>query len=194
MRNRLPPSADSSENNSEDSPFIFKVPKDHNMPTAQELLALHPAKSGFCLKENNSIWASICCCYAPKLKSRFFILVGNFLFRFKDEHGEKPKGVPIPLDSASVRAIDGETFEVSTIRKVYTIRTEATNEAFAWVKAISERKAQAIKERMGHATTSKEVNQVNRRAHLMFEKRVQQDKEDGNAVVSNPMGMYSGQQ
>ncbi len=187
MRNRQGLSED-QESNQEDSAFIFKMDKDSTALSAVELLAMGPDMSGYCFKENTSIWVQICACWFPKWKKRFFILIGNYLFRYKDEHGERPKGVPIPLDSASVRVKEGACFEVSTIRKVYTIQTESASEASAWVAAIVKRKNQAIKESMGHAAVAKDITKVNRQAYKLFEARLQKDRTEGSEV-NNPMSM-----
>jgi hypothetical protein len=193
MRNRLPPS-DSTENSTEDSAFIMRLPKNSDIPSAFDLMELSPAKSGTCMKEINSIWVYLFPCWFPKWKSRYFILIGNYLFRYKDEHGERPKGVPIPLDSVTVRVKNGDCFEVSTIRKVYTIRTDSAADAISWVQAIKARKAQAIKEAMGHAQVTKEVNTLNRAAFKLFGLRVKQDGYEGSKSVNNPMTtMFAGQ-
>lgn len=165
-----------------DTPFIFKMPSSSNsIPCAQDLIAMKPQKHGYCYKENRSIWASLCCCCTEKWKKRYFVLIGNYLIRFKSEYGEQPKGVPIPIDSATVSLREPGCFEVSTIRKTYQLRVDSQAEAIEWVKQINTRKVAAIKENMGHATMSKEVSNVNRAAHKLFDERL---REDRNFTVS----------
>jgi hypothetical protein len=87
----------SNYNDQEDSSFIsLTMGKNDNKPSAPELMN-EAVKYGYLQKRNNSIWAYYFSCFFPKWKSRYFILVGNYLFRYSSEHGESPKGVPIPL-------------------------------------------------------------------------------------------------
>lgn len=182
---------DEQDDAKSDTPFIFRVPGNENtVPCAQDLLAMKPQKHGYCYKENTSIWVSLCCCFMEKWKKRYFILIGNYLIRFKSEYGENPKGVPIPLDSASVSLRETGCFEVSTLRKTYNIRVDSHAEAIEWVKQINARKMAAIKENMGHAPVSKDVSNVNRAAFKLFDERLREDRNFSNsqeASAKNPM-------
>ena len=95
--------------------------------SAQDLLSRNPIKFGFLDKYSNSFLAWLLPFFFPRWRRRFFILVGNYLFRFSSESGDKPKGVPIPLDVVTVvRSEDDEScFELTTIRKTYLIRAES---------------------------------------------------------------------
>jgi hypothetical protein len=88
----------SNYNEQEESSFLSLPMRknDANKPSAQELMN-EAVKFGYLKKRNNSVWVYYFSCFFPKWKSRYFILVGNFLFRFSSENGESPKGVPIPL-------------------------------------------------------------------------------------------------
>ena len=100
----------------------------NGLPSAQSLLSLVPAPySGYLEKKNSSIWAYYFPCIFKPWKRRFFIIIGNYMFRFDSENGEKPKGIPIPLDSSkiSILNIDECTFEVWMIRKLYTMRASS---------------------------------------------------------------------
>jgi len=207
MRRRLPESGpnedrgEEEESSTEEKPFLFTMPRSREaMPAASELLALKPSKSGYCDKKNTSLLVKICSCCFKAWKKRFFILVGNFLYRFADETGETPKGVPVPLDSCTVRVlapIENEgffCFEVSTIRKNYIIRASSQQEAEEWVQAIKTRKLMAIKEGLGHAPVEAGVREANKKAGAMFSKRIDLDRLEGeemrkqmNRSTFNPM-------
>ena len=175
----------------EESSFLLKVGRNdvHRNISCEELLALNPTKSGYCQKKNNSALAYFFPCLFPKWKSRYFVLVGNYLFRFSSERGETLKGVPIPLDSVTVTSLGDDCFQVSTIRKVYTMKVESQVEVVSWINAINTRKHQAIRESMGHAATSIEVKRANKVGIFLFNERLQGDRDIAaeNARTPYPM-------
>ena len=132
------------------------------LPSAQFLLDNNPTRTGFLDKQNTSI---ISRCLYP-WKTRYFILIGGFLFRYADSTGKKPKGVPIPLDAITINRsdteADGRCFEVITIRKVYLLRASSQKECEEWMSAIKERKSLSIAENMGHRTISNAITQINK--------------------------------
>lgn len=157
--------------------------KTSSVPCAAELM-IEAVKYGYCQKLNNSLLAYYFSCIFPRWKSRFFILVGNYLFRFSSEHGESPKGVPIPLDSVTIRHSEIENcFEVAMIRKVYTIRAESAESCQSWIKAINDRKGAAIREDLGHAVISTTLRSFNKAGASLFNSTLRKD----NAETINPM-------
>jgi hypothetical protein len=150
-------------------------------------MEMNPAKSGYCEKKNNSLWAYWFPCWFETWKKRFFVLVGNYLYRFSSEDGEGIKGVPIPLECATVNYKGGSTFEVSMIRKVYQIRAQSDQDAADWVNAINTRKYEAIRENMGHAPLDAAVKRANKVADFLFSKKLQMDRDMAEANVSNPL-------
>ena len=184
-----------NENNDSDhdalEPFVLKMSNQKsNLPSAEDLLSTDPKPfSGYCLKKNNSILAYLFPCWFPVWKKRYFILVGNYLFRYSDEFGDIPKGVPIPLDSCQVAVVETNEFEVSTIRKVYRIRTNSDEECNNWIKAIRLRKSQSIRENMGHAPISKKVGMANKVGDRLFKDRLKQDYRDTESrqMILNPL-------
>ena len=152
-------------------------------PSAEDLMS-EAVKYGYCQKLNNSLLAYYFPCFFPRWKSRFFILVGNYLFRYSSETGISPKGVPIPLDSVTVRRSEIEDcFEVSMIRKVYTIKAANAEDCQSWIKAINERKGAAIREGLGHVAQSSTVKSFNKAGANLFNLTLRKD----NTETVNPM-------
>mmetsp|Transcript_2215 Transcript_2215/g.4702 ORF Transcript_2215/g.4702 Transcript_2215/m.4702 type:complete len:202 (+) Transcript_2215:24-629(+) len=184
------PSDDNHEEREEETPLVLRM--DRGNPSrsisCEELLAAGPAKAGYCMKKDNSFWSYLFPCLFSQWKSRFFVVVGNFLFRFSSETGSACKGVPIPVDSASFRTLPEGVFEVSTIRKVYLIKCESEAEAAQWVAALRIRQRQSTKEMMGHAPLSPEARRANQVGTYLFEKRLRSDRKVGvGAEVTNPL-------
>lgn len=188
LRNRHPGSNSNIDNVGEDAPFMMDM--DNNIDqgcTAQQLLKIGPTKSSWLEKKNDSFLSLFCPCSSPSWKPRYFILIGNFLFRFREETSSRPKGVPIPIDSATV-SLDTEhenCFRVYTVRKNYIIRAKSKNEAISWINAVNERKAQVIKENLGHSHSLPAVKKVNGIASSLFQTRLDKDKLTDDTM--NPM-------
>ena len=145
--------------------------------------------SGYCMKKSNSYLPFFLPCIYKKWKRRYFILCGNYLFRYSDEFGEKPKGVPIPLGSCQIKALNSFDFEISTLRKQYVIRTDSETNRDTWLKAIRERKSQAVRETMGHAPVEDTIRMANKAGEKLFQERLKRDVDDRhmNQMIMNPM-------
>jgi hypothetical protein len=170
----------------EESSFItVPMPKKNaSLPSAQELMN-DSVKSGYCQKRNNSMLVYYFPCIFPKWKNRYFILVGNYLFRYSSEHGESPKGVPIPIDSVTVRHAEEDCcFTVSMIRKVYTMKVASEDECSSWIDAIRERKTTAIRESLGHAPVNSSVKGINKAGFALFNKTLERDS---TGYTENPL-------
>ena len=181
---------DDNNKKKEDGTFTMNMTKytGNGLPSAQSLLSLIPVPdSGYLLKKNNSIWTYYLPCIFKQWKERFFIVIGNFLFRFDSENGEKPKGIPIPLDSSkiSILNIDECTLEIWMIRKVYTLRASSKEECRRWVKLLNDRKAEAIRENLGHVPISKTVKLTNKVATGLVKAKL--EKEIKEIESFNPM-------
>jgi hypothetical protein len=137
-------------------PFMFQMKSRQASISAAELLSMTPQPfHGYMMKKDNGWLAYLLPCWMPAWKKRFFVVCGNYLFRFEDEEGEKPKGVPIPLDGCMITEIGENKFVVNCIRKTYCLQAADTDDLRKWIKAIKTRKLEAIRENMGHV----EVNQ-----------------------------------
>lgn len=155
-------------------------------PSADDLIN-EAVKFGYLDKRNNSMLAYFFPCLFPRWKKRYFILVGNYLFRYSSESGESPKGVPIPLDSVVVRQSELENcFEVAMIRKVYTMRAASADECRSWMKAINDRKGGAIREHLGHVATSTTMKTINKAGASLFKSTLRKDSSGLNDTM-NPM-------
>mmetsp|Transcript_99334 Transcript_99334/g.195107 ORF Transcript_99334/g.195107 Transcript_99334/m.195107 type:complete len:213 (+) Transcript_99334:105-743(+) len=150
----------------------------------QDLLNMSPSKTGFCEKKARSVLPYLFPCWFKPWKQRFLVLVGGFLYRFESEFGVKVKGVPIPLDSISISYRGECMFEVSMIRKVYRFKTDSEQDAFDWVKAISARKSEAIREALGHAPLDASTRRANNVANAMFHKKLQSERLDAESSLS----------
>lgn len=186
MRKR---NSDTDPENQEDTPF-FSAMRPSTI-SCETVMVLHPAKSGICMKKNNSMLAYLFPCIVPQWKKRFFVLVGSYLYRFESEVGERPKGSPIPIDACSVACKEDGFFEVHTLRKRYIVKVDTAAEAREWVEAIKERKYQAIKENMGHAPLDPLVKKQNALAARLCDKKLLQERREAedimNPVLANPM-------
>ena len=173
------------------------------------------AKCGHLMKRNTSLLHSIVPCCFKHWKSRFCIVVGNYMYRFSGHPDGTLKGIPVPLDACTIRQLRegdltsgtlgagdniGACFELSMIRKVYTFRCSSTAESLEWVSMLKQRKAQAIRESLGHAPLSAEIKKLNTRSAAKMTKRIQRDAEEGEAMRKsfqsastsfNPMGGMS---
>ena len=156
--------------------------------TTDNLIRQNPSKVGYLLKKNTSILARVLPCLFSQWKSRYFVLIGNFLFRFSSEESDRPKGAPIPLDSIRVNIVDNFYIELTMIRKVYVIRASTAKEATEWVKAIHERKYTAVKETMGHVALDPKIGEINKQAYKIFQKKLLSEAIAQQGVSSSSSG------
>ena len=165
---------DSTEENP-NTPLVLDVGK-HSLLSATSLLSLSPAKHGSARKLSNSILVKAFPCITEKYRERYFILIGNYLFRFISKTSDKPKGLPIPIDTITTTKIDNITFELAMIRKIYIIQVFTSNECDEWIEAIQQRKNESIREKMGHKKYKySEIEQINKIADRMFNRKVNQE-------------------
>ena len=142
-------------------------------------------KSGQLLKKDNG-WLSYFFPFLfPRYKERLCILVGNYFFKFKDSNGEKPKGVPLPLDSITCSVRPEKVPKIAdtvpyylilrTIRKTYTFKGANYEDCLEWMKAIKDRRQIAIKENMGHAPLDEAVRRINVRCEKLFAEKLKRE-------------------
>eukprot|EP00742_Colponemidia_sp_Colp-10_P008635 GILJ01009365.1.p1 GENE.GILJ01009365.1~~GILJ01009365.1.p1 ORF type:complete len:201 (-),score=25.87 GILJ01009365.1:176-778(-) len=119
-------------------------------------------------------------CFKPTWQRRYFILKGQFIFRYASPSGKKPKGTPIPIESMSVSE-DNDTigpdgrrycFVLSSIRKDFIISAGSADERSAWIRAIRAAKERSIKERMGHLPMSAGDRTANKAGSYLFKQQL----------------------
>ena len=147
------------------------------------LLNAENSRGGFVEKKSNSMYNSVFPCSEPWMK-RFIVLSGAYVYRFTDADNNKPKGVPIPIESITVEKVDGFSFVLKSIRKSYIFRCFTEEDCTNWVASITRRKFMAIKESMGHAEVSDGVVRSNKAANQLFEEAL---KREGANSSMNPM-------
>jgi hypothetical protein len=108
------------------------------------------------------------------------------LFRFESEHGERPKGIPIPVDSITVKVFEDGMFVLETIRKSYHFKADSVSAASNWADAIKARKYKAIKENMGHAPVNADIKKINSAGFKLFEEKLKADRVELD-MAYNPM-------
>ena len=161
-----------------------------------------PMKSGQLLKKDNGWLAFLFPMFFPQFKDRLCILVGNYFFRFKDLDSEKPKGVPLPIDSVTCSVTNADENSGSkndnllilrTIRKTYIFKGRNRAECLSWLKAIKERKQLSIKETMGHASSHGAVQRINLVCEKLFKEKLKREGDASSMTtldstsVMNPM-------
>lgn len=103
---------------------------------------------------------------SPRWEQRYLIVLGSFLYKFKNEVSSHPKGTPIALESISVDYIDVSLsdaradllppnyeciFLISTFKKKHYYAVQSREEAQAWVNSLRQAQQEVIKRNMGHA-------------------------------------------
>jgi hypothetical protein len=146
-----------------------------NSIAAQQIMGLIPDMYGHCmLKKSSFIKDWLLCCCGESWRRRYLILFGDFLYRFEDEYGDHPKGIPIPLDSCIVN-LAGRGFTISTIRKAYHFKVELLSDAENWVSSITLRQQEIIKEKMGHRQRSKNILRTNTIGMTLYNEKMLKD-------------------
>lgn len=107
---------------------------------------------------------------APSWKQRYLILCGSFLYKFKNQVSETPKGSPFDLEGIDVDIVDSSNastrqefgglppgftciFSVSTLRRTHYYAVADKEEALLWVRNLHEARQETITRNMGHAGT-----------------------------------------
>lgn len=156
--------------------------------SAQQVLPL-ASKSGYLDKRDNSLKAYMFPCWYPSYKIRFVVVAGGFIYKFKSENAEKPKGIPIPLDCSDIHVCsnDDASFEVYTLRKRYLFRGHSAEDCNEWVSSIKVRKVATIKEQLGHVQLSNDVATLNKAADGMFHDKLDSEGRERSSSIMNPI-------
>lgn len=103
----------------------------------------------------------------PTWKQRYLILCGSFLYKFKNQMSQVPKGSPFELETIHVNAVSSHgapppelgnlppgflaIFAVSTLRRQHYYAVADEEEAGVWIRSINEARHETITRNMGHA-------------------------------------------
>jgi hypothetical protein len=170
-------STNSNDTRSKSSCLLVALPQKNANSLAAPHLMNDAVISGYCKKRSNCMMSGICPYFFPKFKSEYFVLVGNYLFRYSCANSESPKGLPIPLDSVVSLSREKDCFTISTIWKVYTVKTISERECDMWIKCIRNRMADAIRERKGHASVKNSVRRINNAGATLYKTTLKSDCE-----------------
>lgn len=111
---------------------------------------------------------------APSWERRFVILLGSYLYKFRNDSDPRaePKGTPLEIDSLDINLLDVDHireeeaavafsllpppgcsggFMVSNLRKKHFFACATSQDAATWVNSLRQARDEAVKRRMGHA-------------------------------------------
>lgn len=152
--------------------------------SVEEALVNQPLKHGYVLKKSNSFLVYCLPCFYSRYQPRYLVLVGAYLYRFRNPSSDSVKGIPIPIEDITIVKLDSNTFELKTIRKTYTFVTNSETDQNEWIESIKQRKHLAIKERMGHAPLDEGTAKLNRKAERLFYKKLELERTEGQSAYS----------
>jgi len=103
----------------------------------------------------------------PTWKQRYLIVCGSYLYKFKDQVSEVPKGSPFELETIRVSSIPSESiripelgnippgflavFTISTFRRLQYYAVSDEEEAKLWIRSINDARHETITRKMGHS-------------------------------------------
>lgn len=135
------------------------------------------------------------CCglLKPCWQSRYFVIVGRFLYRFGSAESSEPKGAPLAVEGVDVRTLEDEilpyAFLISTLGKAVVVAADSADARTAWMHALRKAKQRAIKEGLGHAVEKKEHATLNKKgSKLMQRKWIERRVEGGKRVEMRTLG------
>ena len=184
LRQRSNQSSPSMNNNMEGSTSTTRrrrdVPEAGTGLNAKQMIDSAPQQHGAVLKLHIPIFYSILPQFlkniilsfkffsflAPSWKQRYLILCGSYLYKFKDEKSEVPKGEPFDVETLAVSTSDNEmlgefssvpsnftsVFSVSTLRRKHYYAVADTEEAMMWIRSLQQARQETITRNMGHAS------------------------------------------
>lgn len=150
-----------------------QAPRKLSKLTASYLKSNKESFYGYASKKSPSWLSYLFPFWFPLFKKRYFISCGNFIFRYVDEYGDSPKGIPIPIDASEIIYEQGNNyFEIFNMRKKYFIQFETYEECIGWVNHLRKRKAHVVKENLGHTKVSDGIKHINKLGNKMFQNRL----------------------
>ena len=189
FRKRTRPRQDNENEDDDSAGLIDFSDRSSGKLTADFLLTSDPEHHGYLWKRSRKplthLFGSRCC--ADEWKERLFVLSGAYLFRYASDASERPKGVPLPIESISCRCATMEEEEeapenfrgvglvISTVRKEYFLRAEDQQSRDQWLRILNNARQRVIRENLGHATVNPKHRSINAVGARLFGKRVKED-------------------
>lgn len=174
---------------------------------------LHELSSmrGALQKRNSSVWMTVMpCCVSEKWKTRYFVLVGAYLYRFSDEQATMQKGTPISITSATIRTLNFDPaqpdkwqehdaygsepycFELVMLRKRVLLQAANAGERASWVQALQARRQLAIRENLGHSPMDPRVRALDKSAKQLNERRLQREADEAQHMLKEGQNLING--
>jgi len=155
---------------------------------------LQARRAGACYQGQLSKKRERCCgLLKPCWQSRYFVIVGRFLYRFGSAESSEPKGAPLALEGMNVCALEDEilpyAFLISTLSKAVVVAADSADARIVWMHELRKAKQRAIKEGLGHAVEKKEHVALNKKGrNLLQRKLIERRAEGGKRVEMRTLG------
>jgi len=149
-------------------------------------------KCGYLYKRHDTILSYFFPFIFSPWRKRYFRLIGQFLYRYTDELSDGIKGIPIPLDSATIiEKEEHSIFSISMIRKKYIIRAENDDECNSWVSELKINREMVIKESLGHKKVDEKYKEINKKGHKIFFEKLRKEslQNDTSYATFNPLNI-----
>jgi len=197
-------------------------------PQERANLGIH---CGYMMKRSSSLWLWLCPSLPDWLptfaidyfdlhewKQRYFVLLGQYIYRFTDDQADHQKGCPIPIQATTpslmryVSSSDNsgssgssgnstlpESAEpyciyLSALRKTVTVKCSNDAECKDWIRAILNQKSLGIRQQLGHvAAPDKRIRELDQLAQEMYDSSVAREIREANATRRKAEGVL-GQQ
>jgi hypothetical protein len=106
----------------------------------------------------------------PQWRNRYLILIGNYLYKFKNESSATPKGTPFSIDMVDSNLLASKEddamapalsnlpqgfkciFTVSVFGKKHYYAVSDREEGLTWVNSLRQARQEAVTRNMGHAS------------------------------------------
>ena len=179
----------------EGSSLVFNMEKKDSL-AAYELCVRPGAKSGFAKKRAARCCKGLLDC-CPIWNKRFFVLYGDFLYRYASNRSKKPKGVPLMVSSITldlptmVDKQEGHFLEVSDFRKEVLLKFATRKELVDWSQALAQAKTRAIRQRKGHVAVDRFMQAANAAGNRLYEQHIQRERKRME-VQMKELGMNTG--
>jgi len=166
----------------EESSLVFNMEKADSL-AAYELAVRPGARTGYMHKKAARCCKGLLDC-CPIWNKRYFIIYGDYLYRYASSKSKKPKGMPLMLAVASVRKLDvvdkneGFFIEVGDYRKELILRCKTSQEREEWVSAFRSARMRIIREDKGHAPVDRHTAAANKAGSDMYESQIRREKRE----------------